>query len=100
MVLLLIGVALCTAVVILAATVGRRMSANSNSVKKALLISLDGQYVTIGIGARFVISQAGRLIVGDDPFYIILTNGKQRAVPLADIRWVITADGERVGGPW
>lgn len=69
--------------------------------KRELLNSFDGQFVTLGIGTRFIVPRTGRVTASDDPFAVTFDDdGFLRAVPLADIRWVDGPDGQRVGGPW
>jgi hypothetical protein len=69
--------------------------------KRELLNSFDRQFVTLGIGTRFIVPRTGRVTASDDPFAVTFDDdGFLRAVPLADIRWVDGPDGQRVGGPW
>lgn len=80
---------------------GRRYESAMRDKKRAVLNSFDGQFVTLGIGTRFIITRTGRLTASSDPFAVTFDeDGAVRAVPLADIRWVHGPDGERVGGPW
>lgn len=96
----MLGVFILVLIVAAAATWGRRIVSTAGAEKRDILSSLEGQYVTLGIGTRFVVSQTGKVAVGDDPFFVALLNGTTRAVPLADIRWVDGPDGQRKGGPW
>jgi hypothetical protein len=61
---------------------------------------LEGQFVTLGIGLRFVVPRTGRVIATDDPFAVTVDDDGVRAIPLADIRWIDGPDGQRLGGPW
>ena len=87
-------------IVIAAATWGRIYVSTTNSEKRELLRTLEGQVVTIGIGTRFITPQTGRILVENSSFAVTLLDGTARAVPLADIRWIDAADGRRIGGPW
>jgi hypothetical protein len=94
------GVAAVILIAVVAIVWGRQAEARVNSRKRGVLRPFEGQYVTLGIGLRFVVARAGRLVATDDPFAVTFDDDGARAVPLADIRWIDGPDGQRLGGPW
>ena len=97
----MIGIAALAVAVVGFAVWGRRHESRLRREKRELLNSFDGQFITIGIGTRFIITRTGRVTASPDLFAVTFDEGgAARAVPLADIRWVDGPDGQRVGGPW
>ena len=94
------GVAAVILIVVAAIVWGRKAEARVDSQKRSILRPLEGQYVTMGIGVRFVLARTGRVIATDDPFAVTFDDDGVRAIPLADIRWIDGPDGQRLGGPW
>lgn len=94
------GVVAVILIAVVAIFSGRKSEASVNTEKRGLLRPLQGQYVTLGIGVRFVVARTGRVIAADDPFAVTFDDDGPRAVPLADIRWIDGPDGQRLGGPW
>ena len=79
---------------------GRKEVDRTYRDKRDVLRRLEGKYVTVGIGTRFIVSQTGKVVVTDDSFAVEFRDGTARLLPLADIRWIEDPNGERVGGPW
>lgn len=94
------GVAAVILIVVVAVVWGRTAEARVNTRKRSVLRPLEGQYVTLGIGVRFVVARTGRVVATEDPFAVTFDDDGVRAVPLADIRWIDGPDGQRLGGPW
>lgn len=95
------GVVAVILIIVVAILWGRKAEARVNTDKRGLLRSLEGQYVTLGIGAgAYVVARTGRVIATDSPFSVTFDDDDFRAVPLADIRWIDGPDGQRIGGPW
>ena len=92
---------LALALIVAAAVVwGRKGRAGANQQKRELLRPLEGQYVTLETGTRFVVPRTGRVLATEDPFAVTFDDGGARAVPLDDIRWIDGPEGDRLGGPW
>ncbi len=79
---------------------GRKAHAASNREKRDVLRRLEGEYVTLGIGTRFVLARTGKVIATDDPLSVTFDDCGVRAVRLEDIRWIEGPDGRRLGGRW
>ncbi len=94
------GVAGLILIVIVAIHWGRKAEARVDSQKRSILRPLEGQFVTLEIGLRFVVPRTGRVIATDDPFAVTFDGDGVRDIPLADIRWIDGPHGQRLGGPW
>lgn len=95
-----LGIGVLLLIIFAAIKWGRKEVETTYEEKRIVLRRLQGKYVTLGIGTRFIIAQTGKVVVSNDSFAVEFQDGTTRLLPLAEIRWIDGPDGQRVGGPW
>jgi hypothetical protein len=79
---------------------GVRVGREACAEKLAILRTLEGEQVTLGIGTRWPVDRRGRLRAVDSKrATLVAHDGKERAFPLANIRWLEDGSG-KVRGTW
>lgn len=93
------------ALVVVAATLGRRLARGTKREKLEVLSRFDGRDVVLWLsfGGRVqgIVPRKGRLSVGDNGSSVVLAGEKDRLVFLEQIRWIEDpTTGTRYGDRW